>query len=90
MSIKVAIPAPLRDLSSGRDRVELSGDTVGDLFVEMGRRYQEMVERLMEDGKVLPYVNVYVNRQDIRSLQNLDTVVEDGDEVRIAPAVAGG
>jgi MoaD family protein len=90
MSIKVAIPAPLRDLSSGRDRVELSGDTVGDLFVEMGRRYQEMVERLMEDGKVLPYVNVYVNRQDIRSLQNLDTVVEDGDEVRIVPAVAGG
>jgi MoaD family protein len=90
MAIKVSIPTPLRQLTGGKDQVEATGSSVSQVLQDLGQQYSGLTERLMENGKVRRFVNVYVNDEDIRYLNNLDTAVKDGDEVSIIPAVAGG
>lgn len=87
----VRIPTPLRKFTGGADEVKVSGATVGQVVSDMESRYPGIKERLCEaDGKVRRFVNIYVNGDDIRFLQHLDTAVKDGDEVSIVPAIAGG
>jgi molybdopterin synthase sulfur carrier subunit len=90
MAIKVLIPTPLRQYTGGKDTVESNGSTVNEVIQGLGQQYAGITERLMDGGKVRRFVNVYVNDEDIRYLNNLDTPVKDGDEVSIIPAVAGG
>ena len=90
MAVKVMIPTPLRQYTGNKDAVEASGATVIEILRDLGRQYAGITERMMDGGKVRRFVNVYVNDEDIRYLQNLDTPVKDGDEVSIIPAVAGG
>ena len=86
----VRIPTPLRPHTGGNDSIEAQGATVGALLADVGRQFPGLQERIFEGGELRRFVNVYVNNEDIRYLEDLDTVVADKDEVSIIPAVAGG
>jgi sulfur-carrier protein len=87
----VRIPTPLRKLTAGLEEVTAAGKTVGELLVDLERQYPGIKERLCdESGRLRRFVNVYVNEEDIRFLQNESTPVHDGSEVSIIPAIAGG
>jgi sulfur-carrier protein len=91
MSTKVRIPTPLRKLTNNEEMVEVSAGTVGGAITELQSRYPGIQERLVdESGAVRRFVNVYVNEEDIRFLQNQQTPLKDGDELSIIPAIAGG
>jgi sulfur-carrier protein len=91
MPVSVKVPTPLRKFTAGSETVEGSGDTVGSLVEDLERRYPGIRERICdEQGRVRRFVNLYVNGDDIRFLQQLDTRVKDGDEISIVPAIAGG
>jgi molybdopterin synthase sulfur carrier subunit len=91
MAAKVRIPTPLRKLTNNEELVEVNAPTVGDAIDELQSRYPGIKERLLDDsGSVRRFVNVYVNEEDIRFLQNQQTKVKDGDEISIIPAIAGG
>ncbi len=91
MSKNVRIPTPLRKLTNNEELVEVNGATVGEIITELQNRYPGIQERLLdEQGQVRRFVNVYVNEEDIRFLQNQDTPLKEGDEVSIIPAIAGG
>jgi molybdopterin synthase sulfur carrier subunit len=91
MTAKVRIPTPLRKLTNNEEVVAVSPGTVGSAIAELQSRYPGIRERLLDEtGAVRRFVNVYVNEEDIRFLQNQQTPVKDGDEVSIIPAIAGG
>jgi len=91
MSVKVRIPTPLRKLTNNEELVEVTANTVRDAIAELQTRYPGIKERLLDDdGSVRRFVNVYVNEEDIRFLQNQETPIKGGDEISIIPAIAGG
>jgi molybdopterin synthase sulfur carrier subunit len=91
MPINVRIPTPLRKLTHDEEVVQVTAATVGGAIAELQTRYPGIKERLTDDnGSVRRFVNVYVNEEDIRFLQNQDTSLKDGDEISIIPAIAGG
>lgn len=91
MSVKVRIPTPLRKLTQEQELVEVPSGTVADAIQELQRKFPGIQERLVDEaGQVRRFVNVYVNEEDIRFLQNQLTPLKDGDEVSIIPAIAGG
>jgi MoaD family protein len=90
MSIQVHIPTPLRQHTGGRETVEAEGSTVAEVLDQLGGQYSAITDRLFDGGKVRRFVNIYVNDEDIRYLDDLNTPVQDGDSVSIIPAVAGG
>jgi molybdopterin synthase sulfur carrier subunit len=91
MAKKVRIPTPLRKLTNNEEIVEVSAGTIGEVITELQARYPGFKERLLdESGSVRRFVNVYVNEEDIRFLQNQQTQLKDGDEISIIPAIAGG
>ena len=90
MSIRVHIPTPMRQHTDNQAVVEATGTTVQNLLDNLGKKYPGIVSRLFENGQVRRFVNVYLNDEDIRYLDSLQTAVKDGDEVSIIPAVAGG
>jgi len=91
MPVKVRIPTPLRKLTNEQELVEVAPGTIGSTIAELQKNFPGIQERLIdESGQVRRFVNVYVNEEDIRFLQNNDTPVKDGDEVSIIPAIAGG
>jgi molybdopterin synthase sulfur carrier subunit len=90
MPVKVMIPTPLRQYTGGKDSVESTGATVSEVLQNLGKQYAGITERMLDAGKIRRFVNVYVNDEDIRYLNSLDTPVKDGDEISIIPAVAGG
>jgi molybdopterin converting factor small subunit len=86
----VRIPTPLRPHAGGLDRLEAAGSTVGEILHHLGEQHPALRERLFDGGELRRFVNVYVNDEDIRYLDDLATPVADSDEVSIIPAVAGG
>ncbi len=91
MSVTVKIPTPLRSLTGDRDKIDAQGATLAALVDELDGSFPGMRERLCDEGGGLRrFVNVYVNGEDVRFLEGLDTALGDGDEVSIVPAVAGG
>ena len=91
MSAKVRIPTPLRKLTNDEELIEVEAATIGEAIAELQIRFPGIQERLLDDtGAVRRFVNVYVNEEDIRFLQNQDTKLKSGDEVSIIPAIAGG
>ena len=91
MAKKVRIPTPLRKLTNNEEIVEVDGSTIGEAIAELQTRYPGIKDRLLdESGAVRRFVNVYVNEEDIRFLQNKETKLRDGDEISIIPAIAGG
>jgi molybdopterin synthase sulfur carrier subunit len=90
MSVSVKIPTQLRAATEGESKATVDGATVGEVLDSLYERYGELRSRIAEDGGLRRFVNVYVDGEDIRFLEGLDTQVKDGDEVTILPAVAGG
>ena len=90
MAVKVHIPTPMRQHTEGQAVVEASGATVQAALDDLGRRFPAVQQRIFENGQVRRFINVYLNDEDIRYLENLSTTVKDGDELSIIPAVAGG
>lgn len=91
MAVKVRIPTPLRKLTNGQDEVFAEGKNVKEIIDDLERHYPGLKERICEgDGKLRRFVNIYVNDEDIRFKNNVDTALKSGDEVSIIPAIAGG
>ena len=91
MPANVRIPTPLRKLTNNEELVVIYAADISAAIQELQTRFPGIQERLVdESGAVRRFVNVYVNEEDIRFLQNLQTPIKDGDEVSIIPAIAGG
>jgi molybdopterin synthase sulfur carrier subunit len=91
MSVTVRIPTPLRAVAKGNADVQAKGDTIEALIGDLERQFPGMRDRLVDDaGELRRFINIYVNQEDIRFLQNKTTALKDGDEVAIVPAIAGG
>ena len=91
MGIKFRIPGPLRKLTNELDQVEITATNIGELIDLLEQDYNGMKDRLCdEDGELRYFVNIYLNGEDIRFIDGLNTPTEPGDEVSIVPAVAGG
>jgi sulfur-carrier protein len=87
---KVRIPPTLRDETGGKRELAAEGDTVRDLLDDLMGRFPALQERLVEDGELAPFVNVYVEGEDVRTLEGLETAVRPGSTVILLPAMAGG
>lgn len=90
MPVTVRIPAPLRPVTGGAATVELDPGTVRELIDQLDARHAGFRERVMADGSLRRFVNVFVAGQDVRFSEGIETAVADGQEVTILPAVAGG
>ena len=90
MSIKVQIPTPLREQSGGHAEVEVAGGTAGAALADLVAKYPGLAPKLFDGGKLRPYINVFVNDEDIRYLDEMDTPVTSGVVIALIPAVAGG
>lgn len=91
MAITVRVPNALRELTDDQGRLEAEGDSVRDVFGNVGEKHPEFLERITEDdGELRQFLNVFVNGDDIRFEEDLDTAVSDGDEISIVPSIAGG
>ena len=90
MSVTVKIPTQLRVATGGQSEVEVEGSNVGECLDAVFAAHSELRERITEDGTLRRFVNVYVSGEDIRFQQGLETAINEGDEVTILPAVAGG
>ncbi|NEE01585.1 MoaD/ThiS family protein [Phytoactinopolyspora halotolerans] len=90
MAVEVRIPTILRQYTSGAKAVEGTGDTLAALVDDLESRHPGLSERLIDNGELRRFVNVYVNDEDVRFLDGLKTPLSDGDSVTVLPAVAGG
>ncbi|WP_319436921.1 MoaD/ThiS family protein [Mycobacterium sp. RTGN5] len=90
MSVEVSIPTILRTHTGGEKRVNADGSTLQAVIADLEANYSGISERLVENGKLNRFVNIYVNDEDVRFSGGLDTEIGDGDSVTILPAVAGG
>ncbi len=91
MSVQVRIPTVLRKHTAGESQIEGSGGNVRDVLEDVDGRHPGFRDQVVDpDGKLHRFINLYVNDEDVRYLDALDTKVSDGDIVSILPAVAGG
>jgi molybdopterin converting factor small subunit len=90
MAIKIEIPAPLREQAGGNTEVQVQGATVGAALADLVKQYPGLEPKLFQNGALRPYINIFVNDEDIRYLDEMDTSVKDGVIVALIPAVAGG
>lgn len=93
MAIEVRIPTILRTYTDGAKAVEGSGTTLAELFTDLETRHAGIQARIVDDakgGELRRFVNVYLNDEDVRFLDGINTKLTDGDNVTILPAVAGG
>jgi len=91
MSIMVRIPTPLRRVTNGQDKVQVNGDSVGAIIGDLDSQFPGLKERLCdEQGELRNFVNIYVNGEDVRFLDGINSATAEWDEISIVPAVAGG
>jgi molybdopterin synthase sulfur carrier subunit len=87
---KVRIPPTLREQTGGEREIAAEGDTVRDLLDDLMGQFPTLRRQLVEDGDLAPFVNVYVEGEDVRTLEGLETEVRPGSTVTLLPAMAGG
>ena len=90
MSVVVSIPTILRTHTGGEKRVNAAGDTLAAIIADLESNYSGISERLVDNGKLHRFVNIYVNDEDVRFSGGLETAIAAGDSVTILPAGAGG
>jgi sulfur-carrier protein len=90
MSVVVKIPVQLRSLTGGDGEAHVEGESVGEVLESLYERYDGLRDRMTENGELRRFINVYARGEDIRFGEGLETPVNDGDEITILPAVAGG
>jgi MoaD family protein len=90
-SVTVKIPTPLRPLTSGQSEVKVEGATVGEVLRKLDSQFKGFSDRVLENGtSVRRFINVFVNEDNIRDKDELDTKVKAGDTISILPSIAGG
>ena len=87
---KVRIPPTLREVTGGERELPAQGDTVRELLEDLMGRFPALRAQLVEDGDIAPFVNVYVEGEDVRTLDGLETDIRPGATVILLPAMAGG
>ena len=91
MAINVRVPTPLRRFTAGKDEVAAAGASIRAVIEDLEHRHPGLKERLLDDkGELRRFVNIYLNGDDIRFLDQLNSKVKDGDDISIVPAIAGG
>ena len=91
MAVIVRVPTPLMKLTDNKSEVTAEGATINEILDNLEGQFAGIKERICdENGAPRRFINIYLNEEDIRFLQNLDTPLEDGTEVSILPAIAGG
>lgn len=90
MSVTVKIPTQLRDMTGGLAEVAAEGTTVEEVLDALFTEHPALKDRLVDENGLRRFVNLYVGGEDVRFLDGLSTAVEDGGEVTVLPAVAGG
>lgn len=91
MPVSVRIPTPLRTLTKGADEVKVDGNNIKDIIENLEANYKGIKERICDEkGQIRRFINFYLNDEDIRFMDNLNTPVKDGDNISIVPAIAGG
>ncbi|AYL36307.1 MULTISPECIES: MoaD/ThiS family protein [Streptomyces] len=93
MAIEVRIPTILRQYTDGQKAVEGTGNTLAELFTDLETRHTGIQARLIDEAngeQLRRFVNVYLNDEDVRFLDGINTKLSDGDSITILPAVAGG
>ena len=91
MSLKVVIPTPLRKFTSGVDLVEVEAGTVQQVLDKLDSKYPGFRSSVCdESGSLRRFINIYLDGEDVRFLENLSTPAGDGSEIAIVPAISGG
>jgi sulfur-carrier protein len=90
MAVTVKLPTQLRAAAGGQASAEVEAATVGEALEGLFAQHGELRERLMQDGDLRRFVNVYLDDEDVRTLDGLATPVREGGKLTILPAVAGG
>ena len=91
MPTSVRIPTPLRKLTREEEVVAAEGGTISEVLTSLEKSYPGLAERICdEEGNIRRFVNIFLNDEDIRFLEDKNTAVKDGDEISIVPAIAGG
>jgi sulfur-carrier protein len=90
MAVEVRVPTILRDYTAGAKVVSATGESLGAVVKDLDVSYPGIADRLLDDSGLRRFVNVYLNDEDVRFLDGLDTAVADNDSITILPAVAGG
>jgi molybdopterin synthase sulfur carrier subunit len=90
MAVTVSIPTILRTHTGGQKSVQASGSTVSEVISDLDAKHGGIKARLIKDGSLHRFVNIYVNDEDVRFAGGLEAPVADGDSLTILPAVAGG
>jgi molybdopterin synthase sulfur carrier subunit len=90
MPVTVKLPTQLRSAAGGQASAQVEGSTVGEALESLFGQHGELRERLMQDGDLRRFVNVYLDDEDVRTLDGLATPVREGGQLTILPAVAGG
>ena len=90
MPVKVQNPQAMRQHADGLANVDLAGTNVKEVLDSLGAKFPKIVDRIFDKGELRRFVNIYLNDEDIRYLDNLQSAVKDGDTLAIIPAVAGG
>ncbi len=87
----IRIPTPMRKLTNDQELVQAAGANIGELIDDLEKTFPGIKERLCdENGNVRRFVNIFLNDEDIRFLEDKATAVKEGDEISIVPAIAGG
>ena len=91
MSLKVVIPTPLRKFTSGAELVEVEAVTLEEVLDTLDSKYPGFRASICdESGSLRRFINIYINGEDVRFAQGVQTAVKPGDEISIVPAIAGG
>ena len=91
MATSIRIPTPLRKLTNEQEVVQAEGSNIQEILDHLDTTYPGLKERICdEEGNVRRFVNIFINDEDIRFLDEKTTAVKDGDEISIVPAIAGG
>jgi molybdopterin converting factor small subunit len=86
----IRIPPTLRVETGGQREVGVTGATIGELLESLASQYPALRGQIYENGDIAPFVNVYLEGEDVRTLDGLDTPVNEGAKVILLPAMAGG
>lgn len=91
MQATVRVPTPLQKLTKNQAKVKVSSANIRELIQDLEKRFPGIKERICDEtGKIRRFINIYVNEEDVRFLQQEETPLKDGDEISIIPAIAGG
>ena len=91
MQATVRVPTPLQKLTQNQAEVKVSSANIRELIEDLEKKFPGIKERICDEaGKIRRFINIYVNEEDVRFLQQEETPLKDGDEISIIPAIAGG